>query len=264
MAEKYVSTRQGSMQWVMQRVSAVLLVFLAFIHFGIQHFTSDAVSTGLTVSARLNDPWWQSYYVLFVVLALYHGINGVIGIWRDYNPRPKLRFWVEITVWTLAVFFAGRAVINIASPVPLATVKARYAANGFPAGETRGNPPMPTATRYSFQEELRELFLLEYYLVKHTHRSETAATDGIFAHKPGVPTQADVVASGKAFDTWCAGVIANGPAKAEARDLHATFSSSYEFAVWASHVRRANAAHREGRASPDLSGIPSYDAVTLH
>ena len=27
-------------------------------HFGLQHFTASAVSTGLTVTARMNDPFW--------------------------------------------------------------------------------------------------------------------------------------------------------------------------------------------------------------
>ena len=71
----YVTSRSGRFQWLMQRVSAVLLLALVFVHFAIQHFTADAVTTGLTVSARFNDPYWQGFYVIFVVLGLYHGVN---------------------------------------------------------------------------------------------------------------------------------------------------------------------------------------------
>ena len=42
MSAPYVSSRSGRFQWMMQRVSAVLLLFLAFGHFGLQHFTADA------------------------------------------------------------------------------------------------------------------------------------------------------------------------------------------------------------------------------
>ena len=78
-------------QWMMQRVSAVLLLVLTFGHFGLQHFTASAVSTGLTVTARMNDPFWQGYYIMFVVLAMYHGINGVYGIFLDYGPKQMTR-----------------------------------------------------------------------------------------------------------------------------------------------------------------------------
>ena len=91
MSQPYVTTRSGSIQWLMQRVSAALLVLLAFGHFGLQHFTSDAVSTGLTVSARMNDAWWQAYYVIFIALALYHGINGLVGSRATYLPELDLQ-----------------------------------------------------------------------------------------------------------------------------------------------------------------------------
>ena len=48
MAQPYVSTRRGGGQWIMQRASAAALVLLAGTHFALQHFTTAAVSTGLT------------------------------------------------------------------------------------------------------------------------------------------------------------------------------------------------------------------------
>ena len=44
MGAPYVSSRSGRFQWMMQRVSAVLLLVLTFSHFGLQHFTAEAVS----------------------------------------------------------------------------------------------------------------------------------------------------------------------------------------------------------------------------
>jgi succinate dehydrogenase / fumarate reductase membrane anchor subunit len=124
MAEHHISTRAGSGQWVMQRVSAMLLVGLAAVHFGLQHFTSDAVSTGLTVAARLNNPYWQAFYVVFIVLAMYHGINGVVGIVRDYNPRRGLRVGAELALWSLAAFFVVLGTQH-RHPVPLGAVRLR-------------------------------------------------------------------------------------------------------------------------------------------
>jgi len=260
----------------MQRVSAILLVGLAFTHFALQHFTTDAVSTGLTVAARLNNPWWQAYYALFIALALYHGVNGVCGIIRDYNPKPNWRLPIELVLWTSAAFFGARGIINIANPVPVEAVKASYAARGFPVGTSRGNPPA-VAISYDFRTELRELLLLEHYLANHTHRTETTPVAEIFGHQPGKAVDvANVAAAGQAFDTWLNRQLASdGPAQ-ELRDRHSLFSSTYEFALWAKDVRRANATARRALATDSqtrmredtilerLRQLPVYSAAQAH
>jgi succinate dehydrogenase / fumarate reductase membrane anchor subunit len=272
MAEHYISGRAGQVQWVMQRVSAVLLLGFAGLHFGLQHFTSDAVSTGLTVAARLNNPYWQAYYIVFVVLAMYHGINGVVGIIRDYNPRRSLRVPLEVALWSLAAFFVVLGMRNVVTPVPLGTVKESYAARGFAKGESPGNPPsLPIA--YDFRDELRELSLLEYYLEQHVHRTEGAPLAEIFAHQADVrlrnlkPEEATaaVSASGVAFDRWAKGVIANDKVDPALRDRLSAFSSSYEFAVWAANVRAANAKLRNDQQTVERWTVkPAYRATELH
>lgn len=259
MASFYISRRTGSTQWLLQRVSAALLVFLAFGHFALQHFTSDAVSTGLTVAFRLNNPWWQSYYVVFIGLALFHGTNGLVGIIRDYAPPAKLRFFAEMALWTLVAAFGARAIINIATPVPVSEVKVMYASRGFPAGETRGNPPI-LAMSFDFRDEVRELRLFEYYLAKHTHRTEAAGLEDVFGHKAGeqaTPENIKVVSA--AFDAWLNATITAQPTTAAKADRCSMFSTSYEFAVWARDVRRANAAARGGAVPAQPVYVP-----TLH
>lgn len=264
MATPYLSTRAGSFQWLAQRVSAALLVGLAFTHFAIQHFTSDAVSTGLTVAARLNDPWWQAFYCVFIALALYHGINGVVGILRDYAPPARWRVGAEALLWMLALFFGARGIVNVATPTPLGEVKERYARLGLPAGSSAGNPPNPLGAKsYDFREELRELHLLQHYLAKHTHRNENTPLAEVFAHQPDIaPDPTSVSASGKAFDRWAAREIAKGPIPADLRGP-GIFSSTYEFAVWALALRRADA-RAAGRAEPEIEPTPPPYSAALH
>ena len=268
-AENYISTRAGQTQWIMQRVSAMLLVGLAALHFALQHFTSDAVSTGLTVATRLNNPYWQAYYVVFIVLAMYHGINGVVGIVRDYNPRRNLRVPLEWALWSLAAFFVVLGIKNVVSPVPLGTVKESYAERGFPKGESPGNPPT-FSIAYDFRDELRELALFEYYLEHHVHRTEAAPMAEVFAHKADVrllslkpdEAKAQVAASGAAFDRWAKGVIANGPVDPALRHRLSTFSSTYEFAVWAAGVRVADARLRGDQATVERWQAPTSSLLT--
>lgn len=260
MASFYVSRRTGSTQWLLQRISAALLVIFAFGHFFLQHFTSDAVSTGLTVAQRLNSPWWQSYYVVFIALALFHGTNGLIGIIRDYAPPAKWRAFLEAVLWLAIAIFGARAVINVANPIPVADVKVMYATRGFPAGETRGNPPSPIEKTYDFRDHVRELRLMEYYLVKHTHRTESMPVEQVFGHKAGEEAnEGNLTQVSSAFDAWIEGVLAAKATTAATPDRCKMFSSSYEFAVWAKDVRRANAAGRAGTLPPAPAYVP-----TLH
>jgi succinate dehydrogenase / fumarate reductase membrane anchor subunit len=274
MGQPYLSTRSGSGQWLMQRVSAVLLVGMAGLHFALQHFTTDAVSTGLTVAARLNSPYWQAFYVAFILLAMYHGVNGLIGIIRDYDPPRRLRFAAETGLWVLAAFFVILGIRNVVSPVPVADVKEGYAARGFPAGASRGNPPALAVT-YDYRDELRELSLMEHYLARHVARSEDTPATQIFAHDAGVDlarlpareASARVAVCGAAFDRWLEAQIQRGPVPPEARDRGRLFSSTYEFAVWAAHVRLADAKLRsDGATAARLAAakVPEYRANALH
>lgn len=284
MASPYVSSRTGSAQWLLQRISAILLLFLAFIHFGIQHFTTDAVSTGLTVSARANNPWWQAYYVIFVVLALYHGVNGVVGIVRDYKPKPLARGIIELILWSLAAWFAVMGIKNFINPLPLGGVKEFYAKNGLPVGESAGHPPgLLGAKRYDFRDELRELHLLAFYLEHHTHRTENDGLAVIFGHD-GEPADAtatptNVTAAGQALDEWLLRQVLSPTPAPDQRDRSKIFSSTREFAVWAASVRIADAENRRraagGQRDPErdaadaaiiarLGQIPPYSAMALH
>ena len=272
MATPYISTRSGSGQWLMQRVSAVLLVGLATVHFSLQHFTSDAVSTGLTVAARLNNPYWQAFYVVFIVLAMYHGLNGVVGILRDYNPPRRLRVSAECTLWALAAFFVILGIRNVVSPVPLGTVKESYAARGFAKGPSPGNPPS-FAVSYDFRDELRELALMEYYLGNHVHHDAPIALGTVFAHDPATtldPAEATasatkIAACGAAFDAWCQAEAAKPATDPMAHPRLSMFSSTREFAVWALNVRAADARLRNDQATlARLASIPAYRATALH
>ena len=224
-----------------------------------------------TVAARLNNVWWQAYYALFVTLALYHGINGLTGIIRDYNPRPNLRLPIELIIWSAAAFFGGRAIINIASPVPVAEVKAAYAARGFPAGVSSGNPPS-SGKFYDFRTELRELLMLQHYLGKYTH-GQINLTE-VFGAGDKAADTASVAAAGDSFDRWLNVQLSVMPPAQVARDRNALFSSTYEFALWAKDVRRANATARE-LADPTahprsalilgrLHQMPAYSPVLSH
>lgn len=263
MAGPYVSSRSGRLQWMMQRVSAVLLLFLAFLHFGIQHFTPDAVSTGLTVVARMNDPYWQAYYIVFIVLAMYHGINGLIGICYDYAPKPLTRGIAAMVLWSLGIYFAVLGLTNVFAGPSLADAKTWYAENGFAKGSSMGSPPS-FPVEFDLRQEKSETAMLGFYLTYHVGGIDEQEAVKILG-------TGDPAAVGDNIDTWALGVLkaADGSKPLLTTDkADGIFVNEFEFASWALNVRKVNNAHRLAEDDVDttreqslqtkLAGVTGY------
>jgi succinate dehydrogenase / fumarate reductase membrane anchor subunit len=75
--------------WAFMRLSGLVLVFLALIHFAITHIVNDVVDTNYDfVVERWHNPAWRLFDWLLLVLALGHGVNGLRWIVDDYVRRP--------------------------------------------------------------------------------------------------------------------------------------------------------------------------------
>ena len=75
--------------WYLQRITGALLVILLAAHFWVEHFMSQELRRGdLTYEAilgRISNPLWQFIDMAFLLVALYHGLNGVRNIILDYS-----------------------------------------------------------------------------------------------------------------------------------------------------------------------------------
>jgi len=65
------------------------------------------------VQARVSNIWWKVYNLLFLILALYHGLAGMWDVLLDYQMRPMVRFSLYGTVVTvgLVLFVVGVLII---------------------------------------------------------------------------------------------------------------------------------------------------------
>ena len=88
------SRGSGSFSWVFQRVTGLILVVVMIGHYILMHYNPDSGHTYDAVLARMQSNWYRVLDLTFVVLGMYHGLNGVWGIFRDY----KLKSWQTITV----------------------------------------------------------------------------------------------------------------------------------------------------------------------
>ena len=82
------SRGSGSFSWVFQRVTGVILVVVLIAHYILMHYNPVSGHTYDAVLARMQSNWYRILDLTFVVLGMYHGINGVWGIFRDYKLKP--------------------------------------------------------------------------------------------------------------------------------------------------------------------------------
>jgi len=99
---KYQNTKStGSKSWVIQRATGIALVILMIGHYILMHYHPDSGHTYQAVLNRMSYSWYRIIDISFLVLAMYHGLNGVWGIFRDY----ELKTWQNYTIISLLLIF---------------------------------------------------------------------------------------------------------------------------------------------------------------
>lgn len=97
--------RRNAINWWMQRISGALLVMLLAAHFWVEHFMSAELRRGdlsfAAIHARIANPLWQAIDIAFLLVALWHGLNGLRNVVLDYS-RVGRRAAQAVTVVLLA------------------------------------------------------------------------------------------------------------------------------------------------------------------
>ncbi|MDQ3898319.1 MAG: succinate dehydrogenase hydrophobic membrane anchor subunit [Actinomycetota bacterium] len=88
--------------WAYMRLSGLLLLFFALVHFAITHVVTDVADTDYDfVAERWHNPAWRIFDWMLLVLALTHGLNGLRWIVDDYVRRPGRRKAVKGVLYGL-------------------------------------------------------------------------------------------------------------------------------------------------------------------
>lgn len=81
--------RRNVIGWYLQRVTGALLIVLLAAHFWVEHFMSAELRRGdlsyHAILGRISNPVWQFIDIAFLIVALYHGLNGLRNIVLDYS-----------------------------------------------------------------------------------------------------------------------------------------------------------------------------------
>lgn len=91
--------------WFFMRISGLVLVFMALLHFSLTHIINDVVDTDKGfVTARWDNPLWRAYDWVLLALGLFHGLNGLRLIMDDYIRAPMKRATTKAVLYSVTGF----------------------------------------------------------------------------------------------------------------------------------------------------------------
>ncbi|MFJ4844355.1 succinate dehydrogenase hydrophobic membrane anchor subunit [Streptomyces sp. NPDC088733] len=92
--------------WLFMRLSGIVLVVLVLGHLLIQLVLDGGVTkVGFAfVAGRWASPFWQTWDLIMLWLAMLHGGNGLRTVINDYAERDNTRFWLKMLLYTATAF----------------------------------------------------------------------------------------------------------------------------------------------------------------
>jgi succinate dehydrogenase / fumarate reductase, membrane anchor subunit len=106
--------------WIFMRVSGVALLFMALIHLVVMHLINNIdVVNYQFVAQRYATPFWRTYDLVMLWLALIHGVNGSRTVLLDYVHQGGLRVVSLATLYVVGFIMLalGSMVILTFHPV---------------------------------------------------------------------------------------------------------------------------------------------------
>lgn len=103
------------------RVSGVVLLFLALGHLAIMHLINNIEVVNYDfVAARYLTPFWRTYDLVMLWLAMIHGMNGIRTLVDDYISARGWRLvsLSSLYVVSFIILALGSLVIFTFQPVP--------------------------------------------------------------------------------------------------------------------------------------------------
>lgn len=103
------SSKAGAIAWLFQRFTAVVLFVILIYHFVFYHFISKGHYPWKEVVTKMQSPWFNLLQFVFLLTALYHGLNGVWMVAEDYIHGKILRMIIFSLILLLgfALLFVG-------------------------------------------------------------------------------------------------------------------------------------------------------------
>jgi len=82
-----------------QRITGLALVVLTVGHYILMHYNPVSGHDYDATAQRLSMPIFKGLYLAFITIGMYHGLQGVYNVIRDF----KLRQWLHLTIWGIVL-----------------------------------------------------------------------------------------------------------------------------------------------------------------
>lgn len=107
------SSKTGGIAWLLQRISAIILFVLLLSHFITYHFISKGDIEYTKIIEKMRQWWFPLIQFLFLITALYHGLNGVWMVIEDYVHSKGWRIFLFSLLITVGVTFLFVGILTI-------------------------------------------------------------------------------------------------------------------------------------------------------
>lgn len=113
----------STIPWLLQRISAGVLVFLLIIHFWVEHYANWGTPvTFAGVHLRLQNALFMIVDSMLLISVVFHGLNGVRNILLDYPSLIQHNRTVSLILLIIGI---ATVVFGIYSLYPFLTVAGR-------------------------------------------------------------------------------------------------------------------------------------------
>ena len=103
----------GISLWFFQRLSALFLLVLLLAHFYFLHYAEEGFVTYDKVAARLASPSWKILDISFLVVAVFHGINGLWTVVLEYVQTQRAQRLLLFVLLGVGFAFLGIGAFSI-------------------------------------------------------------------------------------------------------------------------------------------------------
>ncbi len=95
--------RSGMQSWLMQRITAVIILVGLVFHFVYMHWFIERPVTKAKVLEVMGSPGWILFDTVLLMAALYHMCYGIFGVYLDFNPGERSKKVVTYAFWIVGV-----------------------------------------------------------------------------------------------------------------------------------------------------------------
>jgi succinate dehydrogenase / fumarate reductase, membrane anchor subunit len=99
------SRKSGSSAWFWQRITGIALVILTVGHYILMHYNPVSGHDYGETAGRLSMPIFKAVYLGFITIGMYHGLQGVWNVIRDFKLRPAVSMWLFGVIMIAGIFF---------------------------------------------------------------------------------------------------------------------------------------------------------------